>query len=157
MKDHELARLRDAFSHGCVSAWLGYGDVLFLGFGEHIVPRGRAGERHPRPPYELESNFSAWRVDGPVSAAWEDDSSPTAAAAESLVGERVLSWELLDGLGLRLVFSGGKVLVVEPWAPSEGISDAWSLTAPDGLILAVSTDGRTVVVPADQPTSAWFP
>jgi hypothetical protein len=162
MQEEQLARLRDAFSHRCVSAWLGYGDVLFLGFGEHVMPRVRTGERHARPPYELSSNFASWRVEGPVAARWTDEGSPTeradlTAAAESLVGERVLAWELLDRLALRLVFTGSKVLVVEPWRTYDGIDEAWSLTAPDDLILAVSNDGRTIIVPAETPVRDWFP
>lgn len=162
MQEEQLARLRDAFSHRCVSAWLGYGDVLFLGFGEHILPRVQAGERHARPPYELDSNFASWRVEGPVTAQWTDEGSSTqradlTAAVESLIGERVEAWELLDRLGLRLVFSGSKALVVEPWPTSDGIDEAWSLSAPDQHILAVSNDGRTIIVPAETPLSDWFP
>jgi hypothetical protein len=162
MQEEQLARLRDGFSRRCVSAWLGYGDVLFLGFGEDVMPRVQSGERHPRPPYELNSNFASWRVEGPITAQWTDEGSPTeraelTAAAESLIGERVLAWELLDQLALRLVFTGSKVLVVEPWRPSDGIDEAWSLTAPDELILAVSNDGRAIIVPAETPVRDWFP
>lgn len=162
MEEGQLARLRDAFSHRCVSAWLGYADVLFLGFGERVLPRVQAGERHAPPPYELNSNFASWRVEGPVAAQWTDEGSPTeradlTAAAESLVGEGVVAWELLDRLALRLVFTGSKVLVVEPWPTADGISEAWSLTAPDEHILAVSNDGRTTIVPAETPVRDWFP
>ncbi len=161
MDEEQLARLRDALSHRCVSAWLGYADVLFLGFGEHVVAP-QAGERRARPPYGLDSNFASWRVEGPVAAQWTDEGSPTeraelTAAAESLIGERVEAWELLDRVALRLVFTGSKVLVVEPWPASDGISDAWSLSAPDQRILAVSNDGRIVIVPAETPIRDWFP
>lgn len=162
MQEDQLARLRDAFTRRCVQAWLGYGDVLFLGFGEHVMPRVQAGERHATPPYELETNFASWRVEGPVSAQWTYDGSPTerdelTAAAESLIGERVQEWEVLERLGLRLVFSGSKVLILEPWLPSKGVAEAWSMTAPDDLILAVSNDGRTIIVPAEMPVCDWFP
>jgi hypothetical protein len=161
MQDEQLARLREAFSHRCVSAWLGYGDVLFLGFGEHVMQRVRAGERRAHPPYELNSNFASWRVEGPVAAQWTDEGSATeradlTVAAKSLIGARVEGWELLDRLGLRLVLIGAKVLVVEPWPTSDGIGDAWSLSAPDQRILAVSNDGRTIVVSAETPVSDWF-
>ncbi|NVB81479.1 MAG: hypothetical protein HOV81_23995 [Kofleriaceae bacterium] len=162
MQEEQLARLRDAFSHHAVSAWLGYGDVLFLGFGERVLPRVQAGERHARPPYELTSNFASWRVEGPVAAQWTDEGSPTeraelTAAAESLIGERVEAWVLLDQLGLRLVFTGSKVLIVEPWPTSDDIADAWSLTGPDERILAVSNDGRSIIVQAETPVRDWFP
>lgn len=163
MQEDQLARLRDAFSHRCVSAWLGYGDPLFLGFGDHIIPPRRPGELRERPPYGLASNFASWRVDGPVAAQWTDDDDSSIqharleAAAESLIGERVLEWEVLERHGLRLVFSGSKILVIEPWPASDGLADAWSLSAPDDYILAVSNDGRSVIVPAEIPIRDWFP
>lgn len=127
LHDAALVRLRDAFSHRCTSAWLGHGEVLFLRFGEH----------------ELETNFATWRV--------------TPRGAESLVGESVESCDLIDRLGLRLVLTGSKVLVVEPWPTSDGISDAWSLSGPDRQILAVSNDGRIVIIAASTPIRDWFP
>lgn len=82
MEDDKLARLRDAFSHPCVSAWLGHAEVLFLGFGDAAF-RARSHEGAPRQksPYELETNFAAWRVEGPVSAEWTDEGTGTALRA----------------------------------------------------------------------------
>lgn len=160
LDEDQLARLHDAFSHRCVSAWLGYGDILFLGFGEQVLPPVQPGERHPRPAYELQSNFATWRVEGPVAAQSIDEATERAdltAAAESLVGERVVAWELLDRLGLRMVLTSSKVLVVEPSPRSKGVADAWSLTAPDRRVLAVSNDGRAIVVPVEMPVCDWFP
>lgn len=162
IEEEQLARLRDAFSHRCVSAWLGYREVLFLGFGERVTPRMGAGDRDVCALYELETNFASWRVEGPVAAQWTDEYSPTqrahlTAAAESLIGESVESWELLDRLALRLVFTGSKALVIEPWPSSDGVGDAWSLAAPDEGIFAVSTNGRTVIVAGETPVSELFP
>lgn len=157
-EEEQFARLHDAFAHRCVSAWLGYGTVLFVGFGEHVLPRVQPGHRHARPPYELEINFATWRVEGPVAAQSSRELTERAeltAAVESLVGERVLAWELLDRLGLRLVFTNSKVLVVEPYS-SEEVADAWSLTAPDRQVLAVSNDGRSIIVPDEMPVCDWF-
>lgn len=161
-QETKLTRLRAAFDdQRCVSAWLGYGDVLFLGLGSDVLPRPQAGERHPAPPFELETNYAAWRIDGDISAECSDsesssDTAKLTTAAESLVGETVLAWQLLEGSTLRLVFTGEKVLIVEPWQPRDAISDAWSISAPDGKVLAVSNDGRVVVVDADVPVADWF-
>jgi hypothetical protein len=59
-------------------------------------------------------------------------------------------------MGLRVTFTGEKTLTVVPWDVAEGLSDAWCVTAPDGRILAVATDGRVVVVDATLPISDWF-
>jgi hypothetical protein len=38
-----------------------------------------------------------------------------------------------------------------PWDVADGLADAWTLTALDGQILAVETDGRVVVL--DKPSN----
>jgi hypothetical protein len=157
----KLSRLRAAFENQrCVSAWLGHGDALFLGFGNEVMPRPLSGS-HARPPYELETNYASWRVEREIHAEWSDsesgsDRAQLTAAAESLVGETVVDWQFVDGATLRLVFTGEKVLVVEPWQTDDGISDAWSLSAPDGKVFAVSNDSRIVVVESDLPIRDWF-
>jgi hypothetical protein len=153
-----VARLHEAFDgHRCVSAWLGYGEVLFLGLGEDVLPpRGEDGRRL-RPPFELETNFADWYVDGPMSTVSADSNrSQLEAAAESFVGEKVVSWELIDRKGLRVTFTAAKTLTVVPWDVAEGLSDAWCVKSPDGRILVVATDGRVVVVDAALPIRDWF-
>ncbi len=78
------------------------------------------------------------------------------AAAESLVGEQVVSWELLKRNGLRVAFTGAKALTIMPWGTEEGLVDAWSVTSPDGRIVAVATNGRAVVVDTTLPVRDWF-
>jgi hypothetical protein len=151
-------RLQDAFDRRrCVSAWLGYGEVLFLGLGEDILPKRVHDGGRVRPPFELETNFAEWLVDGrTTTVSAESDRAQLEAAAESLVSERVVSWELLERNWLRLSFTGAKVLTVVPWEPAQGLSDAWCVKSPDGRILAVATDGRVVVVDAALPVRDWF-
>jgi hypothetical protein len=56
----------------CVSAWLGYGNALFLGFGsEMIAPRNSQGRR-TKPPYELQTSMAGWRVSGDEAASSTD-------------------------------------------------------------------------------------
>lgn len=137
-------------------AWLGYGNVLFLGLGEGYPPGDETGGG-ARPTFELETNFADWLIEGPETSVTADSERPELEAlAESLVGEQVVSWNLLDGNVLRLNFTGPKVLTVMPWNVSEGLSDAWSVKSPDGRILAVATDGRNVVVDAAIPIKDWL-
>lgn len=168
MDTTQLARLADAFAYRCTSAWLGYGTPLFLGFGGDELPSRvpivlPSGKSYVRPPYGLDTSYAAWRVEGPITARWADDDDSTEAAqlleaaAESLIGERVLSWTVLpDGIGLQVTFTGSKTLTIEPWPIADGIDAAWSLHAPDEQILAMANDGRTVVVSADLPIRDWF-
>jgi len=160
MKEADLvpvARLREAFAgRRCVSAWLGYGDVLFLGLGKDVLPE-RGDDGPPvEPPFELETNFADWLVEGPITLSADSDRARLEAAANSLVGEQVVTWELLERNGLRLTFTGAKVLTVVPWGEEDGLSDAWCVKSLDGRILAVATDGRAVVVDAALPIRDWF-
>jgi len=54
-----VVRLSEAFEgHRCVTAWLGYGSVLFLGFGETVLPALDQSGHHTQPPFELEINIA---------------------------------------------------------------------------------------------------
>jgi len=141
----------------CVSAWLGHGNVLFLGFDQDVLlERGEDGRRS-KPSFELETNFADWSVEGAMTTSSAHSTrADLDAAAESLVGEQVVSWELLKRNGLRVAFTAAKVLTVMPWRAEEGLVDAWSVTSPDGRIVAVATDGRAVVVNATLPVRDWF-
>jgi hypothetical protein len=133
----------------CVSAWLGYGDVLFLGFGDQPLPERGADGRRPMPPFELQTNFADWSVSGPEGTTLAiSGRGELEAAVKSLLGLRVVGWELLAGHGLRVAFAGGSALTVAPWPASEGASDAWSLDSRDGRVVAVATGGQIVLVSA---------
>ena len=153
-----VARLGEAFTgHRCVTAWLGYGNVLFLGFGETVLPaRSQGGQRTP-PPFELQTNFADWFVDGPISASTTDsDRAQLAAAAESLINEQIIDWNLSENTRLRIAFSGAKELEIKAWNADEDLADAWCLKSPDGYILAVATNGRHVIVESSLPVRDWF-
>src|SRR5580700_5280283 len=45
----------------CVQAWLGFGEVLFIGFGQNVI-QVPEGERHPAPPIEIETNHADWVI-----------------------------------------------------------------------------------------------
>lgn len=153
-----IGRISDAFTgHRCVTAWLGYGNVLFLGFGETVLPVRDKDGRHTRPPYELETNFADWRIEGPVRASSvSSDQATLTEAAGSLIGEEVLCCEVAQRTRLRLSFAGGKLLAVDAWNVADGLADAWCLKSPDGRILGVANDGRFVVVDAGIPIRDWF-
>src|SRR4051812_21468797 len=79
----------------CVSAWLGYGKVLFLGLGD--APSALCGPDglRARPPYELETNFADWSVQLPGSSADADSTKEQAErAVGELIGRPVAGWQL---------------------------------------------------------------
>jgi hypothetical protein len=154
-----VARLDTALAGRlCVSAWLGYGQVVFAGFGKQPLPERGADGHRPKPPFELQTNFADWSVTGPHGAVSSDMArGEMEAAAKSLIGQRVVGWDFLERRGLSVAFLGGIALRVSPWpASDEDVSDAWSLECSDGQILAVSTAGQVVVVNAKVPVAHWF-
>jgi hypothetical protein len=156
--DEVLARLDDAFSgRRCVSAWLGYGEPLLLGLGEHVLPEWDNDGHHPLPPFELETNFADWSVEqAGACVSSRAERSAVEAATMPLIGQRVVAWQLRENNGLRICFEAGNVLFINPWPAEAEISDAWSITFPDGKIVAVATDGNSVIVDKRRPISEWF-
>jgi hypothetical protein len=153
-----VARIRDAFEgNRCVTAWLGYGSVLFLDFGETVLRERDEAGRRTLPPFELEINFANWHVEAPKQASTlHSDRDQLEAAARSLIGERVVSWELPQNTRLRIHFTGNKQLAIDGWDVGEGLAAVWSLEAPDGHILAAATDGRLAIVDSSLPILDWF-
>jgi hypothetical protein len=154
-----IDRLRAAFdSRRCVTAWLGYGEVLFLGFGDAVLPEFDESQHRTEPPYELETHFADWSIQsGGQERSRDSERAQCESAASSLVGQEVAGWELFDRLGLKIRF-GGSLLTIRPSRESDSVpsEDAWCLRAPDCRILAVSNDDRFSVVDADFPINHWF-
>ncbi len=149
--------------HKCVGAWLGHGEVLFCGFGPEVLPeRGEDGKRCD-PPYELTSNCAEWSIERAgvklhgVNLDGDERASLERAALD-LVGLEVRSWSLVEPQhGIDVVFDDGRVLQVRGWTDgAEGETDAWSLSAQDNKILAVSNLGQAVIVEASLPIRDWF-
>ncbi len=159
--DESHARLLDGvLADGtCVSAWLGYGEVLFLGFGDEVLPEQAPDGSRPWPLAELETNYADWCIQGlDPTFDGEQDRAAAERAARDLIGRRVMSWKLLaPSNGLAIQFAGDKTLVVEPWVDEDvRHSDAWSLTLPDRRVLAVSGEGRMILADEDTPVAHWF-
>src|SRR5437773_10472133 len=83
--DLVAAALAEALSRNqCVSAWLGPGNVLFLGLGTAIIAERDPDGRRSTPPYELQTNFADWTIEcpgGPTIPAADPDRSEEAAPA----------------------------------------------------------------------------
>lgn len=152
-----VARLEEALAgRRCVSAWLGYGEVLFLGLGGEILPSRDQDGKRSKPPVELQTSASDWSIEPPLVSSSSAERPDLEAAASRLVGQSVVEWQMLEANGLRIIFANERVLSVRPWSAEKEVSDAWNLESPDGRVLAVSTDGRAVVVDSSQPIRDWF-
>jgi len=163
MKEHAPELLTEAVARAvsgnlCVSAWLGFANVLFLGFGK--VPQGPRGPdgRWPLAPFEIETNMADWRVSCGASVVSRDDErEQTERCASALVGRPVTGWRLGDRHALTLEFDDTCTLEIIPFSdPDVADSDAWCVSSPDRRIVAVSCDGRVVSIDAARPIGEWF-
>lgn len=137
----------------CVSAWLGFGDVLFLGLGCEITPLAEDGS-YPYPPYEIQTHFADWSVerDGSVTSC-EAVHDEVEAAARSLVGLEVIAWDGSEVPGcLAIMFDGNaRVRICSPPDSSDRRAEAWALRLPTGRHLVVRCDGSVVSSPDGAP------
>jgi hypothetical protein len=143
--------------HCCASGWLGYANVLFLGFGDAPVPPRTDDGRRTGPPYEVNANRADWRIDGDgLAACADDDRGPAERAVAALIGRPVVGWSLGAGHALTVQFDRGLTVRVDPWLdPDEARWDAWSVSLP-GRLVAVSCGGRVAAPDPECPVGQWF-
>jgi hypothetical protein len=139
----------------CVQTWLGYGEVLFIGFGEDVIPEPSPGERHQHPPYELQTEFADWRVEegSKVRGTGDDERDHAQAACELLVGRHATDWLLdVSTFALTVRFEGDFSLVVVPLTDEDVVDDnAWMFVNPAGEYLCVICGGGLYVAPSEGP------
>lgn len=148
----------------CSSAWLGYGNPLFLGFGKVSYERvtlSRGDFVHQIVEYEVQTNLADWSLEtaGPPVLMIQMDDAQAEKAAHALIGHLVSGWQLIEGHGLQIDFEGGIRLRVLPWTDADSVernTDAWCVSLPDNRIVAVSCDGRAVAVDSNMPIRDWF-
>lgn len=144
----------------CVQAWLGHANVLFLGLGEEILPPpiidAQGHRQHLLPLYELESDYSQWRLyrEG-ADAVTSDDKRYAQDAIKSLVGLRVVGWRIVEPRWeLHVTFEGGSRLEVVPYADADLKNrDIWSVRAPDGYYSTVTAMGNLYQSHETEPPS----
>ncbi len=141
----------------CVQAWLGYAQVLFIGFGDEVLPPMQPGEGHLMPEYELQTSFADWQVEdgSDVIATADDEYDVAEAAAQKLVGHRVVGWRHIDdSAGLEIAFEGGLKLVITPMSDTERDllhELAWEFRMPDEYYRHVRWDLTAFVLHRDEP------
>jgi hypothetical protein len=142
----------------CIQAWLGYGEVLFLGFGNSVLPPPWPAPEPTCPPYELETRFADWSIEGSVGTlgSIEDTREQALASCESLVGRRVTAWQLdLATFTLTVRFDADLSLKIVPWSEEEDFdTDAWGLSNPAGEYLYVACGGKLYLLRRDEPLAS---
>jgi hypothetical protein len=151
--------IAEIVSRLCVQVWLGYGDVLFIGFGDEILPPKPSGKRqeYPLPPYQLQTNFSAWRIakPDPHASGRVDYHTFAEAAASRLVGTRATHCLVRAPISeLDVVFETGDTLIITPFEGRELAAKwAWAIRHPDGSHTQALCNGRFRIVQGTDPPS----
>lgn len=146
MDSHSWEQLRDTLRDAlttrmCVSAWLGYGNALFIGFGDSVIPaRDEQGHRN-RPLYEITTEGADWNI-GKTTCEDEDDDVQQAVAA--LIGLRVLTWQLDDSARLTIQFVGNINLQIIPDDEILSDMDQWWVRTPADQCIGIGT-ARSVI------------
>ena len=148
----------------CVQAWLGYGDALFIGFGEKILspptqalsPTGKSYLKHAQPPYEIQTYSSDWFIKKDTSVAVSLSNNLEAEyVISSLVGTKATGWKFVQpSWGLSIIFNNGYLLEIKPKnITDDSYSDAWGLRTPDNFYSIFRLNGDCYRVHGDMPES----
>lgn len=132
-----------------VQGWLGYGSVLFIGFGDHILPpivRGIGLSNQERPIYRLKTSMCYWKVldeNKSILGHSEGEREMAEATLASVVGLQVSEYEIYTNFALDIQFLSGVTLAIRPYSENTGPeSDLWGVREPDGFYSFVRCDGK---------------
>lgn len=142
--------------HRCVSGWLGYGRVLFLGFGPSVIPPINSDGRHSKPPYELTTDLAGWRIRGGFGADSDDTHDKATAAVSALIGRPVCNWHVKDSRSLHVEFDDGWSIDVVPPSnidPDDRDLSEWYFFLPGHRYVGIGAGGGAVAGRTDRPFS----
>ncbi len=132
----------------CIQAWLGYADVLFVGFDRFVdapvrMKNGRLS--HANCAYEVKTRLAHWIIRRGNKKLGSSHDDPRAAfAARALVGRRVVGWTYLPRHGLKIQFDRKVTLLIIPYRENSRRltdGDAWSVSLDDGYYWSVRRNG----------------
>jgi hypothetical protein len=133
----------------CVQAWLGYANVLFIGFGDTVIPPTPKGSSHPIPLYELQFDFCDWWIEDQTRALIQSDYSDRDKIIETiemLVGKKMECWSFIEPkCALELTFETGIRLKMTPYLDGETTDPAWSLRLENGAYFCVDWSGNIIL------------
>jgi len=152
IKDYELleSAVTEALSGKlCISGWLGYGNVLFLGFGPELLPADQYLKNDFMPPYELQTNLAEWKLE--IDAVMRADINSVNQVAEqaihTLLGHMVQSWKLFDDGRLWIEFHEGCQLTITPFSEidaEDNDSEFWWFCMPNSKYVGLAVTGQVV-------------
>jgi hypothetical protein len=128
--------------HRCVTAWLGYGNVLFLGFGPDVLSERASDGSRTIPPYEIQSSLADWNIGG--AGGGDDDRQTARSTIETLIGTAISGWSLSSDGSLRIDFSNGLTLELAPSYDAESSLDQWWLSEPATTYIGIGGNGQVV-------------
>jgi len=125
----------------CTSAWLGYGQPLFIGFGPQVLPV-RDGDGHrPVPAAEIQTSMADWCI-GQVTG--DDEPAVAQQAVESLIGLHVVNWILKENGDLIIAFTDRKTLEIICANELDEDLDEWWICCRDSYYVGIGPRGNVM-------------
>lgn len=139
----------------CTQCWLGYADVLFVGFGDFLPPKEVREHpwKHIPTQYELQTNLCDWEINfqgKQIGSSYDDPKAPF--AAHLLIGRRLQSWKLLGSAKALFQFDDNTTLMLMPYEEEEFKQrDAWGVRDDTGWYNMIRCNDETYRIHEDSP------
>lgn len=167
MRYVELDDLRSILNNAingrrCIEVWLGYAQVLFIGFGEDATAEKKiVAQTQEKVLYQLQADYADWFIEriGVVITADDAENNPSFAeiAARQLVGHKATGWRFLEpNPSLEIDFDEGWRLRITPILGHEEElihKVAWVIRIPDHDYIHVRWDGIIYSLRGDEPVN----
>lgn len=135
----------------CTDCWIGFGQVIFVGFSAEPSDAVDSSRRYEFPPFQIQTRFANWSLmQGKLLIARSSDEPRSAqAATQALVGKRVMDVTSGSfGSDATVVFESTLSLRISRMSGCRPGEEFWSLRFPDGRYLVISCGGEATYVPA---------
>ena len=130
----------------CSKAWLGYAEVLFIGFDNHFNMMSNEEMKVYNASFEIDTNLSQWKVykNCKLLGSGEDERECAQAGMNNLLGQQVIGWKLSPKQKrLSIEFVDGLELRIIPWLDIKSQSRvAYYLSSGDDYYLAINCNGE---------------
>ena len=130
----------------CSKAWLGYAEVLFIGFDNHFNMMSNEEMKVYNASFEIHTHLAQWKVykKCKLLGSGEDDRECAQAAMSILLGQQVIGWKSSPiQKRLSIQFDNGLELRIIPWLDIKSKSSvAYSLSFGDEYYIVIHCNGE---------------
>ena len=122
----------------CSKIWLGYAEVMFIGFDSEALVNSK---EEYRPPFEFHTHYADWffERDGRMVVTNSDFRDVIIAETKDVLDKKVVNWRYEEeNYSLKIEFEQTWRLSIKPWSAPIVKSNE---PTPDAWVLRVSSEG----------------